>query len=175
MDFFLNFVQVQVLCAESFGYCLFPLFMKVFNPFLSFLIFKQLVILPTSPLFFVMLRTLVVQIPERVQYMALSLGCGFFGLMWPIVLAWLIAIYSILGFCCSLNSLPGSTIKCLSWSFSSNPASKPWNLWIVVAQAVTRGQYVTEQHFCFCLHVLVIMGMGTCCSKNKWIIWVSQM
>ncbi len=49
---------------------------------------------------------------------------------------------------------------------SSSPDLKPWNLWIVVARALTRWQYVTVQHNCLWLHVLVVMAiMGMCCSK----------
>ncbi len=49
---------------------------------------------------------------------------------------------------------------------SSRPDLKPWNLWIVVAQALTRWQYITIQHDCLWLHVLVVMGiMGMCCSN----------
>ncbi len=126
------------------------------------LIFKQFVMLPLSPLFLVMFRTLFLQITNPVQNMALSFGWGLFGVMCPIVLAWLIAAYSIPGFCCLVFKSPGSTIRCLNWSFGSNPALKPWNLWIAVAQAVTRGQYVTVQHDCLRLHVLGIMAMGMC-------------
>ena len=36
---------------------------------------------------------------------------------------------------------------------------------MVVAQAGTRGQYVTLQHDCFLLQNLVIMRMGMCCSQ----------
>ncbi len=111
-----------------------------------------------------MFKTLFLQIPNPVQNMALSFGWRLFGVICPIVLARLIAAYSIPGFCCLVVKLPGLTIRCLNWSFGSNPASKPWNLWIVVAQAVTRGQYVTVQHDCLRLHVLVIMAMGMCWS-----------
>ncbi len=98
--------------------------------------------------------------------MALSFGWLLFGVICPIVLAQLIAVYSIPGFCCLLVKLPGLTIRCLNWSFGSNPASKPWNLLIAVTQAVIRGQYVTVQHDCLGLHVLVIMAMGMCWSMT---------
>ena len=88
------------------------------------LIFKQFVMLLSSPLFLVMFRTLFLQIPDPVQNMALSFGWGLFGVICPIVLAWLIAAYSIPGFCCLVVKLPGLTIRCLNWSFGSNPASK---------------------------------------------------
>ncbi len=38
---------------------------------------------------------------------------------------------------------------------------------MVVAQAGTRGQYVTLQHDCFQLHNIVIMAMGTCCTSRQ--------
>ncbi len=88
------------------------------------LIFKQFVMLPSSPLFLVMFRTLFSHIPDPVQNMALSFGWGLFGVVCPIVLARLIAAYSIPGFCCSVVKSPGSTIRCLNWSFGLNPASK---------------------------------------------------
>jgi hypothetical protein len=110
-----------------------------------------------------MLSTLFKQIPEPVQNMALSLGSRLFGVTVPVVFAWLIATYSIPGYCGLVVKMLGSTIKCLNWSFSSKSASKPWNLWMVVALAGTGGQYVTVQHDCFWLQVLHIMAMGTCC------------
>ena len=86
------------------------------------LIFKQFVMLPSSPLFLVMFRTLFLQIPDPVQNMALSFGWGLFGVICPIVLARLIAAYSIPGFRCSVVKSPGWTIRCLNWSFGLNPA-----------------------------------------------------
>jgi hypothetical protein len=38
---------------------------------------------------------------------------------------------------------------------------------MVVAQAGTRGKYVTLQHDCFRLQNLVIMAMGTCCTSRQ--------
>jgi len=128
------------------------------------LTFKQFVMVPSGFLFCVMFSTLVVQIPEPVQYMVLFFGWRVFGDTVPIVFAWFNATYSIPGFCSLVIKSPRSTIKCLNWSVSSKPASKPWNLWMVVAQAGTRGQCVTLQHDCFLLQILVIMGMGMCCS-----------
>ncbi len=86
------------------------------------LILKQFVMLLLSPLFLVMFRTLFSHIPNPVQNMALSFGWGLFGVICPIVLAWLITAYSIPGFCCSVVKSPGSTIRCLNWSFGLNPA-----------------------------------------------------
>ena len=120
--------------------------------------------LPSSLLFFVMFSILFKHIPEPVHNMALSLGWRLFGVTVPIVFAGLNATYSIPGLCSLVVKLPGSTIKCLNWSFLSKPASKPWNIWMVVAQAGTRGQYVTLQHDCFWLQFSVIMVMGMCCS-----------
>ncbi len=88
------------------------------------LIFLQFEMLPSSPLFLVMFRTLFLQIPNPVQNMALSFGWGLFGVICPIVLAWLIAAYSIPDFFCLVVKVPGLTIRCLNWSFGSNPASK---------------------------------------------------
>ncbi len=88
------------------------------------LIFKQFVMLPSSPLFLVMFRTLFLQIPNPVQNMALSFGWGLFGVICPIVFARLIAAYSIPWFCCSVVKSPGLTIRCSNWLFGSNPASK---------------------------------------------------
>ncbi len=88
------------------------------------LIFKQFVMLPLSPLFLVMFRTLFLQIPNPVQNMALSFGWRLFGVICPIVLARLIAAYNIPGFCWLVVKSPGLTIRCLNWSFGLNPASK---------------------------------------------------
>jgi hypothetical protein len=85
--------------------------------FCLLLTFKQFVMLPLSPLFCVMFSTLVKQIPDPVQNMALSFGWSSFGDTVPIVLAWLNATYSIPGFCSLVVKSPGSTIKCLNWSF----------------------------------------------------------
>ena len=112
-----------------------------------------------------MFCTLLKHIPEPVQNMALSFGWSSFGVTVPIVLARLVAIYSIPGFSSSVIKSPGSTITCLNWSYLSKPASKPWNLWMLVAQAGTRGQYVTLQHDCFLLQNLLIMSIGTCFSR----------
>ncbi len=58
------------------------------------LIFKQFVMLPSSPLFLVMFRTLFSHIPDPVQNMAPSFGWGLYGVVCPIVFAWLIVAYS---------------------------------------------------------------------------------
>jgi hypothetical protein len=123
----------------------------VIHPILSFVNFQAVCHVTVESPFFGMFSTLFRQIPEPVQNMVLSLGGRLFGVTVPIVFAWLIMTYSIPGFCSLVVKSPGSTIKCLNRSFSSKPASKPWNLWMVVAQAGTRGQYVTLQHDSFWL------------------------
>ncbi len=135
--------------------------------------------LPSSPPYFAMFSTLFKQIPEHVQNIALSLGWRLFRVTVLIVFARLIMAYSIPGFCSLVVKLPGSTIRCLNWSCFSKPASKPWNLWMVVAQAGTRGQYVIIQHDCFWLQFLLLMAMGTCCRHcgyfldfEKKLLWV---
>ncbi len=120
------------------------------------------VVFPSS-LFFVTFSTLFEQIPDPVQNIVLSLGWRLFGVTIFIVLARLSATKRIPGFCCSEVNSPGSTIKWLNLSFLLKPASEPWNLWMVVAQAVTRVQYITVKHACFLLQVLVIITMGMCC------------
>ncbi len=132
---------------------------------------------PLFPFLCVTFSTLFMYIPDPVQNNALSFGWSSFGVIVHIDLAWLNATYSVPGYSSSVVKSPGSTINCLNWSFMSKPASKPWNLWIVVAQAGTRGQYVTLQHVCFRLQNLVIIVMGTCCtslerfSGSKEITW----
>ncbi len=116
-------------------------------------------------LFFVTFSTLFRHIPEPVQNNALSFGWSLFVVIVPIDLARLNATYSVPGFSSSVVKSPGSTINCLNWSFMSKQASKPLNLWMVVAQAGTRGQYVTLHHDCFRLQNLVIIVMGTCCTS----------
>ena len=122
---------------------------------------------PSLPFFCVMFSTLLKQIPEPVQNIALSFGWSSFGVTVPIVLARLSVTYCVPRFSSLVVKSRGSTINCLNWSFLSKPASNPWNLWMVVAQAGTRGQYVTLQHDCFWLQNLVIMAMGTCCT-SRW-------
>ena len=80
-----------------------------------------------------MFSSLFVQIPEPVQYMALSFGWRVFGDTVPIVFARLNATYSIPGFCSSVVKSPGSTIKCLNWSVLSYPALKPYG-WLLPRQ-----------------------------------------
>ncbi len=111
--------------------------------------------------------TLFLLMPQPVQYTALFLGFGMSLVMSPIVFTWLMATYSIPGCCCSYLISPGLMIKCWNWSFLSNPASKPWNLCIVVAQLGSSGQNVTEQHDCFILYCFVFIGMGTCLMGGK--------
>ena len=73
--------------------------------------------LPSSPLFCVMFSTLLKHIPEPVQNMVLSFGWSSFGDTVPIVLALLVAIYSIPGVSSSVIKSPGSTelFPHLSW------------------------------------------------------------
>ena len=126
--------------------------------------FKQFTMFPLSPFFCVTFSTLFRYIPDPVQNIALFFGWSSSGVIVPIDFARLSATYSVPGFRSSVVKSPGSTIKWLNWSFLSKPASKPWNLCIVVAHAGTRGQYVTLQHVCFCLQSLFIIVMGTCCT-----------
>ena len=60
----------------------------------------------------------------------------------PIVFARLDTTYAVPGLSRSHVNGPMSAMMCATVSELSNPASKPWNLWTVVAQAVTRGQYL---------------------------------
>ncbi len=80
--------------------------------------------------------------------MTLSLGWGLFGVICSIDLAQLIATYSMPRFGCLVDKLPRSTIRCFNWSFLSKAASKPWNLWMVVTQAVNHAKgYVLQELF----------------------------
>ena len=126
--------------------------------------FKQFTMFPWSPFFCLTFSTLFRYIPDPVQNIALFFGWSSSGVIVPIDFARLSATYSVPGFRSSVVKSPGSTIKWLNWSFLSKPASKPWNLCIVVAHAGTRGQYVTLQHVCLHLQSLVIIVMGTCCT-----------
>ncbi len=161
-SFFLLFFKFFLLyCSElsQVGYPVVPLFnFEAVYPLLALCMICFLVE-PCSTLFLLM--------PQPGQDTALFLGFGVSLVMSPIVFAWLMATYCIPGWCCSDLISPGLMIKCWNWSFLSNPALKPWNLCIVVAQLGTSGQIVTEQHDCFILHHFVFIGMGTCLMGGK--------
>jgi hypothetical protein len=93
--------------------------------FCLFSTFKQFVMFPSCPFFCVMFSTLFKHIPEPVQNIALFFGWSSFVVTVLIILARLNATYSVPGFSSLVVKSPGSTIKCLNWSFLSKPASNP--------------------------------------------------
>ncbi len=162
-NFFLYFFQLFLVVLL--WWCVFALLCQVVDPVFPLFNLEAVYSLLAlcMHLFYVeQCSTLFLLIPQPVQYTALFLRFGVSLVMSPIVFAQLMATKSIPGCCCSVLMCPGLMIKCWNWSFLSNPASKPWNLCILVAQLGTSGQNVTKQHPCFILHHFVFIGMGTC-------------